>query len=180
MMSLSTPSPNPGFLMLLGSGAAGDALSPDQRSAVEQLCDLLETHEDEERELLREYQEAATSGIDAGVDFLMQIILEDEQRHHRLMKKMADDVRQSLIWTHGTQPLPPITATAEARQVLLRRTKAFLDIEHESLHQLNELQLKVKQLKSGLLELLVQGMRTDTEKHAHILEYIKKQLEQPA
>jgi len=145
-----------------------DALSPDDKSVVERLLNHLEAHERSERDLLEDYRAAAEGLPDKGVRFVMGLILEDEERHHRLMNAMAQDVKSSLLWL-GASPLPSITPTRESRDLLLTETVRFLEIEEQSADQLKELQKAVKNLHAGLLEVIVAGMETDTHKHIDML-----------
>jgi len=155
------------------------APSIDDKSVVEQLLDQLEAHEQSESDLLESYRKAAECLPDRGVRFLMGLILEDEERHHRLMNAMARDVKSSVLWLNHEPPLPFIGATRATRATkgeLLDNTKRFLDIERETADQLKELKKAVKELHAGLLELIVEGMEADTHKHIDILKYIRRQL----
>jgi hypothetical protein len=107
----------------------------------------------------------------------MGLVLEDEERHHRLSKAMADEVEQSLLWLRGNEPLPAIHPSPEARQNLLRQTEQFLQIEEQGDRQLADLHGQVKDLHAGMLELMVDMMRADTHKHVQILKYIRKRLQ---
>src|SRR6185437_8754936 len=98
----------------------------DEKSPVEKLFAQLQTHEREEEDVLNDYRAAANGAPDAGFRYLMGLVLEDEERHHRLSKAMADEVEQSLRWLRGNEPLPAIHPAAEARQNLLRQTEQFL------------------------------------------------------
>lgn len=137
----------------------------------------LEAHEREEQQTLGEYQDAAKAAPDAGVRYLMSLVLEDEERHHRLSQAMAHEVHDSLLWLQREAPLPEVNPAPEERQKLLRQTERFLRIEEDGERQLADLHHQVKELHAGLLELIVDVMRADTEKHVHILKYIKKRLE---
>jgi hypothetical protein len=150
----------------------------DGKSPIEKLFAQLETHERDEEETLHDYQAAANDAPDPGFRYLMGLVLEDEERHHKLSKAMADEVEQSLLWLHGNQPLPDIHASGEVRQNLLRQTERFLRIEEDGDRQLAELHAQVKDMHSGLLQLMVEIMRADTHKHVQILKYIKARLEE--
>lgn len=149
----------------------------DDKSPVERLLAQLEAHEHEEEAILKDYQAAAFDAPDAGVRFLMELVLEDEERHHRLSKAMTDDVHQSLMWLRGENPLPSIQSSGADRDRLLRQTERFLQVEQDGERQLDDLHHQVKEIHAGLLELMVDIMRCDTSKHVQILKYIKKQLE---
>jgi len=165
------------LMQLAEADRHNSGLSADDKSIVEQMLSQLEAHEESERELLDNYRSAARQGADPGVRFLMSLILEDEERHHRLMAAMARDVKSSVLWLEDQPPLPPIENKAEDRPRLILQTELFLEIEAQNAAQLKELKKDVKQLHSGLLELIVQGMEADTHKHIGILKYILKQLE---
>jgi rubrerythrin len=167
----------PAFITLMPSPL--DQPMTDEKSSVEKLFAQLEAHEREEETTLKDYQAAAKDAPDAGFRYLMGLVLEDEERHHRLSKAMADEVEQSLLWIQGNQPLPDIHPAREQRENLLRQTEQFLQIEEDGDRQLAGLRAQVKNLHAGLLQLMVDIMRTDTRKHIQILKYIKARLEQP-
>jgi hypothetical protein len=151
---------------------------PDGKSAVERLFAQLEAHEREEAESVKEYREAATQAPDAGYRFLMGLVLQDEERHHQLSQDMAAEVRQSLLWLREDEPLPAMHPAPQARQALLDQTERFLRVEEDGERELTGLRHHVKDLNSGLLELIIDLMLSDTQKHVHILKYIRKQLKE--
>src|ERR1041384_3738097 len=95
----------------------------DDRSPIEKLFAHLEAHEREEGQVLHDYEDAARDASDPGFRYLMGLVLEDEERHHRMSKAMADEVEQSLLWLRRNDPLPTIHPDAEARPNLLRQTR---------------------------------------------------------
>lgn len=153
-----------------------EALPATGKSPVERLLDDLQAHEAAERETLADYREAAEHAPDQGVAFLMRLILEDEERHHRLMAAMARDVADTLWWVHEDSPLPSIDPLSPAKGDLLGQTERFLRIEHDTIEQLHTLRRAVKDMRSGLPELIVDGMEADTRKHIDMLKYIRTQL----
>ena len=151
-------------------------LSTRYQAEVEGLLNQLEAHEVLEREFLDDYRRAAETSEDRGVRFLMGLITQDEERHHRLVAAMAEDVRRSLNWSEGEQPLPRVEASPASAPELLSQTERFLKIERDNLDDLKDLKHIVRDLNSGLLELIVEGMEDDTRKHVEILKYIRKRL----
>ncbi|MDE3074558.1 MAG: hypothetical protein KGJ86_03945 [Chloroflexota bacterium] len=149
----------------------------DSKSSVEVLLDQLEAQEEAERGLLREYREAAALSEDKGLRFLLRMILDDEVRHQDLIAAMAEDVRGALLWT-SRDGLPVIEAMDHPRGPLLDCVERFLHIEREGLRELKELQHEVRDLRAGLLELLVETMLADTRKHVQILEFAQKRLQE--
>ncbi|MHB8617984.1 MAG: hypothetical protein ACYDAG_00175, partial [Chloroflexota bacterium] len=166
----------PAFIRLMAGLPLADAPA-DEKSPIEKLFVQLEAHEREEEDVLKDYEAAAKDAPDPGFRYLMGLVLEDEERHHRMGKAMADEVRQSLLGLPGEQPLPWINPSGEERQTLLRQTARFLEIEQDGERQLTDLHHQVKELHAGLLGLIVDMMRADTQKHIQILKYIKKQLD---
>ena len=166
----------PAFIGIMPGSLLTDPPS-DEKSPIEKLFAQLEAHECEEAEVLEDYEAAAHEAPDAGFRYLMGLVLEDEERHHRLSKAMADEVEQSLLWLKGDEPLPGIHASAQVRDKLLRETERFLQIEHDGERQLAHLRHQVKDMHAGLLELIVDMMDADTRKHVRILEYIKHRLQ---
>ncbi|MBV9120320.1 MAG: hypothetical protein JOZ39_06390, partial [Chloroflexi bacterium] len=110
-MTLETLTP-PAFIGLLPGSNSIEA-AHDEKSPVEKLFAQLEAHEREEEETLKDYQDAAAAAPDAGFRYLMGLVLEDEDRHHRMSKAMADEVEQSLLWLRRDEPLPQIRPAAK-------------------------------------------------------------------
>jgi hypothetical protein len=175
MSMIAPPSPSlRGFLEDFGYQSP----APAERSAIEELFDQLHAHEQEEAQSLADYEAAASSSPDAGVKYLMGLVIEDERRHHRLSQAMADEVHQSLQWLDNAPALPSITASGADRDQLLAQTRRFLAVERSGERQLDDLRKRVKALHSGLLELIVELMQMDTKKHIHILKHIEKRLQE--
>jgi hypothetical protein len=162
---------------LSADGSAQPVSAPSEGvKAIEWAIDQLQAHEHEERDLLDEYRYAAHLGPDEGVRFLMGLILEDEQRHHRLMAAMTEDARAAALPQSGAT-LPRIQAAAEDRERLLRQTRRFIEVEQENARGLEELKAAIRQPRAGLSQVILEGMELDTRKHIGILRYILQQLE---
>src|SRR5579859_3485331 len=125
-MSINTPIP-PAFVSLFDEALLKNELPGEHKSVIEQLLDQLEAHERDEDSVLGDYERAATGIPDAGVRFLMGLVLEDEKRHHQLSQAMSRDVRQSLLWLHDQPALPEIAVAGQARPALREQTARFLE-----------------------------------------------------
>ncbi|HEX7095931.1 MAG TPA: hypothetical protein VF183_08605 [Acidimicrobiales bacterium] len=133
-----------------------------------------QSHVREEVHFLDEYEELCLSITDPGTKFLLELIIEDERRHHALFERLAaaalgaDDVE-------GTPPPPQLTAE-EARRVL-EPTERFLDAEREDRGGLRDLSKRLGPARHDTLwQLLVELMAHDTAKHIAILEYLRDRL----
>jgi rubrerythrin len=158
----------------LPESAASDELSPLVR-----LLAAFDTHVESETDTIAGYRQLAETTPDPLVALLMHLVLEDEVRHHQLVERMSARLRDSLEWTHSPQALPaggeaPDAATAEA----LAAVQGFLHHEQEGARHLRQLAKQSSDLYSGLFELLLDSMARDSEKHARILEFVRRRLAQ--
>src|SRR5262245_35107883 len=73
---------------------------------VEHLLQSVERHISLESDALDQYELLATSSGDAVVTLIMRLILDDEQRHHGLLMRIATTLRDGLNWTQSPDALP--------------------------------------------------------------------------
>jgi hypothetical protein len=170
-------------------------------SVVDLLLDRLTEHEVAEAGVLRDYEDAATASTDPAVRFLMNLILQDEKRHHGWMGAAARSLFELRRAAEATSL--PVLQPSEDKEQLLAQTEAFLDAEKQALHDVHELEQTLKWaqaedralyqgvelshspttsawIKESPLELLVEMMREDTQRHIRILENIKRRLHKAA
>lgn len=134
-----------------------------------------ESHVREERHFLNAYEQLCSEVLDPGTRFLIQLILDDERRHHTLFERMAASARGDADPSAGT-PDPPRVASGEARRIL-ELTERFLEAELEDRRHLRELRQKLKPARDDTVWHLVVGlMELDTAKHVKILEYLRERL----
>ncbi|MDE3077279.1 MAG: hypothetical protein KGJ86_17830, partial [Chloroflexota bacterium] len=114
-------------------------MSSTRRALARELLSRLEAIEQAEEDTLRTYWDGTQNAPDPGVRFLMDLILEDEQRHSRLLASMAMGIRHSLEDAEGRDPLPAIRANREAMSEILLQTERFLEVEKDGLRTLEEL-----------------------------------------
>lgn len=141
-----------------------------------EILDLLESHGEREGEALESYRRVAEeSSTGEAVGYLVRLILDDEERHHRLFTEMANRIR-SFVWEVDVEPkipaLPP-----RSNPKLLAETRRLLEFETEDAKQLRQLRRALRHSPSSWLHpLLVDIMLHDTAKHIAILKHIRKQL----
>ncbi len=179
-------------------------MATQDTTAAEVLLRVLEAHESGEQEILHEYEQAAKESPDSGVRFLMDLILEDETRHHRWISTMTNGVRHSLKPAEGPSPLPPIETNASDSSALIAQTERFLKLEREALHELRQLhktmqwiedegrtlygeqtgaveiekpERTAKWMRNSPADLIVEMMTADTERHIRILDLIKHRIQ---
>jgi rubrerythrin len=148
------------------------AAEADEQS-LEQLLRVFDRHVDGETATLRSYRHLAATATDPAVALLMALVVEDEERHHELLRRMATRLRDALEWTHSpdalpTSEVPPGQERAGDAVTLL----TYIREEEASAAQLRALAKQNAKLYGGLFELLLQTMALDSEKHARVLRFI--------
>lgn len=146
-------------------------------STFDRLLEAVEAHIAAERESVTSYRGLTTSTSDPVVTLLFQLMLEDEERHHELLRRIAASLRDALRWTHSRDALPPTgpfrdVQTKEAAHVL----EGFARHERETAGRFRRLARTQGDLYGGLLALLLETMAADSDKHHRILRFILKRI----
>jgi hypothetical protein len=129
-----------------------------------------QAHVREEAQFLHAYRELADGIADEGVRLLIELIVDDEERHHALMARIAAAARGDL----GEDALSAPDLSADELDRLLPPTEQFLEAEREDRRRLQELARTLRPLQDeNLWPLLVELMEMDTRKHVRILEYLR-------
>lgn len=137
------------------------------------LTHAFETHVREEARFLEAYEELCRSIEDPGARFLIELILEDERRHHGIFERLAAAARND---TESSRPPVPEPSREEALAIL-EPTKRFLEAEEDDRGHLRDLAKKLEGAPDSLWRLLIEVMDLDTRKHVIILEYLCDRLE---
>ena len=166
---LNDPLPDP------GRRATDPNREPD-RDFEHRLLQLLEHHGAAEGVLLEAYQEiAARSDTDPAVRFLVELILNDERRHHDVFEQMANAIR-SFIWEVPVEPRLP-AAVRRQNPELHAATAELLRSERTDRKELKALRSSLRHHRGSSFDaLMVDMMLHDTEKHIAILDYIHDHL----
>lgn len=135
------------------------------------------THVRDERYVLARYEELAASTSDPGTEFLLNMIVTDEHRHHELFERMEESASVAPDRSAAGIPPPP-QPEAEIVPTLLEQTRKFLEVEEHDASELKGLSRELRSTSDDMLwHLLIELMRLDTEKHIRILDYLGKRLE---
>jgi len=137
------------------------------------LLEMLESHAHEEAEVEGEYRALVEHVEAADVQFLIKLILEDEERHHRWFGQLASSV--TALTTGDRQPDIPWLGKLEARDELREATKRFLKVERADAKGLRHLMKELQDVEETTMwALLVKIMLLDTQKHVEILRFIEQ------
>lgn len=145
----------------------------------QKLSHYLQEHMDTEREALREYAHLAEETKSDQIRFLINMILDDEVRHHRIFQDMVnwiraehaqrDDMETSIGFSHSP--------SGDERQHLLEMTERMIALEEEDEEDLRELdKIVVEVADTEWWTTLVESMRHDTRKHIMLLGAVKRLL----
>jgi rubrerythrin len=145
--------------------------------SVEWLLDAVERHAAGEQEALGVYAEIGRVSGDPAISLVMGLILDDEQRHHGLLRRIESSLRDALYWTHSPNSLPDTTTPQEPiASELADVVRVLIAEEHTGARHMRELAKREQGIGSGLHSLLMEMMAMDSEKHARLLQFVQDRL----
>jgi hypothetical protein len=154
-------------------------LAPTQPPSVsERVIRALEAHASAEAHDLATCEHLARQSSDPVLKLLVGMILEDEQRHHGLLRSMVRRLRAEVEFVDSPTALPvPDSSLSSADADTAVTLRNLIRDEHESAHHLRHMAHQDPQLYAGLYPLLLETMARDSEKHAAILRYLLLRIE---
>jgi rubrerythrin len=145
--------------------------------SIEWLLDAVERHASAESEALGQYEYLASASNDPVIALVMRIIVEDEERHHGLLRRIESSLRDALNWTHSSDSLPDAgNPQHPVASDLAGLARELIDEEHTSARLMRELAHKERNVSSGLHSLLLEMMAMDSDKHARLLQFVRERL----
>jgi hypothetical protein len=142
------------------------------------LLSAIDRHATIESQALGQYDYLAQASGDPIIALVMQLILEDEERHHGLLKRISSTLRDALNWTYSPDSLPRAGAPATTSgEDLTSLAGTLIDEEKAGAQALRGLAQREKGFGSGLESLLLEVMAMDSEKHARLLRFVEQRLE---
>jgi hypothetical protein len=139
------------------------------------LYEHLSSHEESERGLLEEYRAAADGSQSAAFRYLVGLIVEDEIRHHRVFRELAEALRADVDLRSDEPVVPRLDRWGHDSAEVLRLTESLLEREHADARELAHLGDHLEDLQdTSLWPLLVELMEMDTEKHIKILRFVQR------
>jgi rubrerythrin len=139
------------------------------------LYDHVGNHIAAERTLLEEYSDIADRTESRAFRYLVNLLIEDEIRHHRIFSELAESL-ETIALMKAKEPLVPFIDFVRAdRDAVLEATGRLLEHENEDARELKRLQRELRDTKDDSLNgLLVELMQRDTQKHIAILRFVRK------
>jgi hypothetical protein len=145
----------------------------------EQLLEAFDEHVNGELALIEEYLGFRDEGPEY-VRYLIDLILDDESRHHLTFKELLNHVRSGVDYRDYGPQVPYVQLSADDRDALVEATNRFLEFERADEKSLHHLQKELRPFRdTTLFSLLVELMELDTKKHIAILEFIRQSAHRP-
>ncbi|MBV8716951.1 MAG: hypothetical protein JO020_32410 [Chloroflexi bacterium] len=149
----------------------------EAEGTVEWLLQAVERHASAERDALDQYEQIGTASGDPVIAMVMRLILEDEERHHGLLKRIEATLRDALDWTHSANALPPAgAAAAPVTEELAAAVRVLIEEERTGARYIRGLAHVEKSIDAGLPSVLLEMMAMDSEKHARLLQFVHERL----
>lgn len=146
-------------------------------SASERLIRALEAHASAEERDLADCEALAQRSHDPVAKLLMDMIVDDERRHHALLQSMVRRLQEEVDFVASPTALPVATGAEQAEIAasdpdLAPAVRALIRDEHEGARHLRHIARQEPHVYDGLYALLLETIARDSEKHATILQFI--------
>lgn len=153
--------------------APAEASHPEWSAWERDLWSHVTAHVDQEQALLDDYADIAASTGSKAFRYLVELLVEDEVRHHELLVGLADAV-QAMADVRADDPAVPYLDFDRVDGGAVRAaTRALLAREREDARELRRLRRALRGVEDTTLwALVVDLMRRDTAKHAAILRFV--------
>ena len=147
----------------------------NDRSWAEKVSDHLTQHVEKERALLEEYTEVAEGTNSKSLAYLINLLIEDERRHHRLFAELAASLQNAIDGRSEGSSVPELDLYRVDRAEVLAVTSKLLQNEEDDAIELKRLHQELGIVKDTTLwGLLVELMQRDTDKHIAILRFAQR------
>jgi hypothetical protein len=135
----------------------------------------IDRHGREESELLIRYERFAENAESPVAEYLVQLILDEERRHHRMLEELATAIAWGSLGGAARRTLPIMPLQSGYDRAFRTETRALLRHELRDRKELRHLQRRLLNVGDvpfwGLLVGLIQ---LDTEKHISILRFLTR------
>ena len=134
----------------------------------------LADHVSSEAELITSYRELAEApATPEAARYLLRLVVEDEERHHRVMHEIATALGEGIVWKNDAETVPDLPH-GKPDPVLEEVTKRFLAAERADRKELRALRKELQPYRDTTLwSLLIELMEHDTAKHILLLTFVR-------
>lgn len=140
----------------------------------QQLYDHIVQHVEEELAVIRSYEQLAERTDSPAFAYLARLILDDERRHHQLLRDLAETIKTSAELSGEPTPIPNLGMWGADREQILAETERYLELEKKDNKELDTLVKELRDVRDTTLwELVVRLIQQDNDKHQRILKFIR-------
>lgn len=136
------------------------------------LVEWITRHAKEEGALLERYEHVSGESTSPATRYLVDLIVEDERRHHRVLTQIA----HTIAWGSLNNPDGGVPRMIEGGGdgALVEQTRKLLATEKKDRAELRRLRRRLRTYSGTIWPLLIDLMLLDTEKHMRILRHVVK------
>ncbi|MHB1504199.1 MAG: hypothetical protein ACYCTL_08775 [Acidimicrobiales bacterium] len=150
-----------------------DHASDDPAEWVRSILDHVLHHVERESTILDLYTSAADDSESKALAYLVNLLVEDERRHHRLFAELAASLQNLVERSHASPAVPAIDFHRCDYSAVRALTEMLLQQEEEDARELQALHRELINVRDiALWDLLVEIMQRDTDKHIAVLRFI--------
>ncbi len=140
----------------------------------QQVYDHIMSHVDNEIGVIQSYAALVESTDSPAFAYLAKLILEDERRHHQMLRDLAETIKTSAELSNEPTPIPDLAMFGADREQILAETERYLQLEKEDNRELQDLAKELKDVRNTTVwQLVIRLIQDDNEKHQRILEFIR-------
>ena len=140
--------------------------------AHDRLLNAVQTHVRDESDSISAYQRILGTCTDPVLAAVMDLILQDEQRHHTALAHMAARLQAAFDWA----PVPGTSAPSSGAGTSTEELRVLAADERRGALALRGLAYQCLQADDELTRVLLEAMAMDSEKHAFLLDFAGRRL----
>jgi rubrerythrin len=135
----------------------------------------LSAHVQMENDLLENYSAVAENTESKALRYLVELLVEEETKHHRLFSQLADSLKSEALFSSDEPDIPYLDFDRADSQATREATEELINKEEEDLRELKRLRHELRDVKdTSLWDLLIEVMEQDTQKHLSILRFVAR------
>ena len=141
------------------------------------MINALEAHTSAEEKTLERYRLLIAESGDPEIALIMGLVLQDEENHHALMKRILVSMTESPYWKAQALPLPQPAHPRRPSQQVLDALRDCLQDERTGISHMKALARQHANSKNALTSILLEMMALDSQKHERLLHFLTEGLE---
>ena len=145
-------------------------------SAVQRLMHEFQTHESDEARWVAIYQKLAHESEDPLIRFLLNLIIADEERHHKIIRHIVSGLKDELAWTRSETVAAKPPEQDKGAKDLSETVERLLAVERDGIGEYEKLVKTTEGFHQDLFGMLCRIMIQDSLKHIGILDFLKLKL----